>query len=740
MSNLGRPHDTFGLGPFRWGVSFVVSSGFLVLWSFSIPSLEGQTLTYPNTKTVEQIDEYFGVKVADPYRWLEDDVRVSEDVAQWVADQNEVTFKYLESLPYRDQIRERLTQLWDFERVGVPSREGTSYVFSKNDGLQNQSVVYRLPTSSAALADDQAKVLLDPNQWSTDGTVALGSMVFSPDGKRAAYSVSSGGSDWMTWRVLDVESGETLADEIQWTKFTSVSWARDGRGFYYSAYDPPAEGGTFQSLNLNQKVYFHTLGTPQSEDRLIHADPENPEWGFNAEVTEDGRYLVITTWKGTDDKYRVLYQDLSQPGSSLVTLIGNFEREYTFIGNNGSQLYFKSDRDAPNRLILSVDVAETAEQPEWNVVVAEAPETLVGASMIGDYLFAQYLQDAVTRVKIYTMDGTHVRDVQFPGIGTASGFSGRRSDTETFYSFSSFNRPASVYRYDLQTGNSTLWRAAEVDFDPDAYTVEQVFFESKDGTRVPMFLAYKTGLQRNGQNPTLLYGYGGFNISLTPSFSVARLQWMEMGGIFAMPNLRGGGEYGEKWHKAGTKTQKQNVFDDFIAAAEWLIKNDYTRPEHLGIQGGSNGGLLVGACLTQRPDLYSACLPAVGVMDMLRFQEFTAGRFWVDDYGSSRNSPEEFAALRAYSPYHNLRDGVGYPPTLVTTADHDDRVVPGHSFKFTARLQAAHVGENPVLIRIDAKAGHGAGKPTTKTIEEYADLWAFSVRHLGMTPSFPDGN
>lgn len=693
----------------------------------------GQTLKYPKSKTVEQFDEYFGTRVADPYRWLEDDVRVSADVEAWVEAQNKVTLGYLESLPYREEIKNRLTKLWDFEKFGVPSQEGPFYYYAKNDGLQNQFVIYQLRS-----LDDEPQVLIDPNQWSEDGTIALGGMSFSHDGKHVAYSFSEGGSDWMTWKVMNTETGEILEDEIRWTKFTSASWSGDNQGFFYSAFDAPEEGQTFQSLNLNQKVYYHRLGTPQSEDTLIHADADNPEWGFNAEVTEDGRYLVITVWKGTDDKYRILYRDLQKESAELVTLVDNFDQEYTFIGNEGSRLYFKTDRAAPNRAIVSIDVG--AAEADWQVAVPEAEETLIGSGMVGDYLFTEYLKDAVTQVKIYDLNGTHVRDVAFPGIGTASGFSGRRSDRETFYSFSSFNRPASIYRYDLASGESSLWKTAEVDFQPDDFVVEQVFFTSRDGTKVSMFIAHKKGLKKDGTNPTLLYGYGGFNISLTPTFSVSRLQWMEMGGVFAMPNLRGGGEYGERWHKAGTKTQKQNVFDDFIAAAEWLIANGYTSPQHLGIQGGSNGGLLVGACMTQRPDLFGACLPAVGVMDMLRFQEFTAGRFWVDDYGSSQNSDEEFAALYAYSPYHNLRDGVAYPPTVITTADHDDRVVPGHSFKFAARLQAAHAGEAPVLIRIDTKAGHGAGKPTAKIIEEAADLWAFLVKHLGMQPKFPATN
>jgi len=709
----------------------LTATAMLVFAGFMLThETKGQGLDYPKTKTVQQLDEYFGTQVADPYRWLEDDVRESEMVEEWVESQNKVTLGYLAALPYRQEIQERLTTLWDYEKYGTPSRQGDNYYYFKNDGLQNQSVLYQLGT-----LDAEPKVLIDPNQWSTDGTVALGGMVFSSDGKYLAYSSSQGGSDWSTWQVMDTTTGKLLDDQIEWTKFTSASWTPDNKGFYYSAYDVPEEGQAFQSLNLNQKVYYHQLGTKQSQDKIVHQDADNPTWGFNAEVSEDGSYLIITTWKGTDDKYRVLYRDLKSDEASLITLIDSFDNEYSFIGNEGAKLFFKSDLNAANGTVLSIDVS----QPDaaWQTVISQADETLVSVGMVGDFIIAGYLKDAVTQVKLFDLAGKFVRQVSLPGIGTGSGFNGKRDSTETFYSFSSFNRPPSTYRYDLAKGESQLLREAKVAFSPDDYEVKQIFFSSKDGTRVPMFLAYKKGLILNGKNPTLLYGYGGFNISLPPSFSVTRLQWMEMGGVLAIANLRGGGEYGERWHKAGTKTQKQNVFDDFIAAAQWLIDNNYTSPTHLGIQGGSNGGLLVGACMTQRPDLFGACLPAVGVMDMLRFQEFTAGRFWVDDYGSSKNSAAEFQALYAYSPYHNLKNGTHYPPTLVTTADHDDRVVPGHSFKFTARLQEAQGGENPTLIRIETNAGHGAGKPTSKQIEETADLWSFLVKHLEMTPQFP---
>ena len=654
---------------------------------------DGKKMNYPMSRKVDHVDEYFGTKVADPYKWLENDVRKSKEVKDWVADQNEVTFGYINKLPYREEIEKRLTKLWDYEKYGTPFKQGGRYYFTKNDGLQNQSVVYQMDS-----LDGEPTVLIDPNKWSEDGTVALGGLAFSDNGKHVAYGVQESGSDWRTWYIMEIATGKKLEDKIEWIKFGGIDWTPDSQGFFYSRYDAPKEGETFQSTNKNQKVFYHKLGTSQSDDKLVHKDPENPDWGFSPSVTEDGKYLVVTTWKGTDDRYRILYKNLDGE-SDLKVLIDNFENEYSFIGNEGSVFYFKSDYNAPKKCILTIDVANPV-QENWKIIIPEAEEAMDGASMVGDYIICDYLKDAKTQIKLYDLAGKFVREVTFPGIGTAGGFGGKRSHDETFYSFSSFNRPTSVYRYDLKTGESTLIRQAKVDFNPDDFVVKQVFYKSKDGTRVPMFVAHKKGLKLNGKNPTLLYGYGGFNISLTPSFSISRLQWMEMGGVFALANLRGGGEYGKDWHKAGTKTQKQNVFDDFIAAAQWLIDHEITSSDNIGIQGGSNGGLLVGACMTQRPDLFGACLPAVGVMDMLKFQNWTAGRFWVDDYGSSTHSQEEFEALLDYSPYHNIEDGTEYPPTMVTTADTDDRVVPGHSFKFAARLQEAHAGSNPTLIRI----------------------------------------
>ncbi|MEZ6059279.1 MAG: prolyl oligopeptidase family serine peptidase [Planctomycetaceae bacterium] len=682
-------------------------------------------LVYPKTKTVDHVDDYHGQQVTDPYRWLEDDVRESKEVAEWVEVQNKLTFAYLKNLPGRDAIEKRLTELWDYEKFSAPSKEGGRYYFFRNDGLQNQDVLWMQSD-----LDAEAEILIDPNTWSDDGTIALAGSEFSDDGKYVAYGIQDGGSDWRTWRVMEIASRTLLDDELKWIKFSGIAWTPDSQGFFYSRYDEPKEGAEFQSLNLNQKVFYHLVGTPQSEDRLVYERPDNPDWGFGAEVTEDGSYLVLTVWKGTDDRYRIVVQNLKQADSEPYELIDNFDFEYTLVGSDGSTLLFQTNRDAPLRRIIGIDLNHP-EPGHWKEIVPESENTLTSANIVGDMIIGRYLKDARTQVRLYSMDGTVVRDVEFPGIGTASGFGGKRDHTETFYSFSSFATPPSTYRYDLKTGESKLLRRAAVDFNPDDYVTKQVFYTSKDGTRVPMFICHRREIELNGSNPTLLYGYGGFNISLTPGFSVSRLAWMELGGVFAMPNLRGGGEYGEPWHKAGTKQNKQNVFDDFIAAAEWLIENKYTSKEKLAIQGGSNGGLLVGACMTQRPDLYAACLPAVGVMDMLRFHQFTAGRFWVDDYGSADN-PEEFAALKAYSPYHNLEGGKQYPATLVTTADTDDRVVPGHSFKFAAMLQACQSGTNPTLIRIETRAGHGAGKPTAKIIEEVADQWAFLAKNLGM--------
>jgi prolyl oligopeptidase len=680
----------------------------------------------PKTRTIDHADEYHGVKVADPYRWLEEDVRTSSEVAAWVEEENKATFGFLETIPERKTIQERITKLWNYEKYTAPWKAGGRYYFLKNDGLQNQFVLYVQET-----LESPPRVLIDPNTWSKDGTIALEDTVFSDDGKYVAYAVQEAGSDWVVWKVMEIESGKILSDEIRWVKFNNPAWAADSKGFFYGRFKEPKEGEEFQGLNLNQKVYYHRLGEPQSSDVLVYARPDQPEWGFSSEVTEDGRYLILTVHVGTDDKYRVFYKNLTEPYGMPIELIDNFENEYSFIGNDGEVCYFKTDLDAPRKRVIAIDTRRP-ERKNWKEIIPQQAEPMVGVGLVGNLFCVTSLKDARTQVTLFTMNGKRLREVEFPGIGTASGFGGKRTDTETFYTFSSFATPPSNFRYDLITGESTLLRRASVDVDPDKFEVKQVFYASKDGTKIPMFITHKKGLVLDGNQPTLLYGYGGFNIPLTPSFSISRVAWMEMGGVYAVANLRGGGEYGEEWHQGGTKLKKQNVFDDFITAAEWLIANKYASTKRLAIQGGSNGGLLVGACMTQRPDLFGACLPAVGVMDMLRFQKFTAGRYWVDDYGSS-DDPEQFQALYKYSPYHNIKPGTKYPATLITTADTDDRVVPGHSFKFAAALQAAQGGDAPVLIRIETRAGHGAGKPTTKIIEEVSDTLAFLVKVFGMT-------
>jgi prolyl oligopeptidase len=693
--------------------------------AFSVRADDKERLTYPQTHRGDTVDDYHGTKVLDPYRWLEEDVRKSPEVRAWVTAENELTSKYLEAIPERAGIGKRLTELWDYEKYSAPSKHGGRYFWSKNDGLQNQFVLY----VQDSLKSDP-RMLLDPNKWSKDGTIALSGTAVSDDGRLLAYGTADAGSDWNVWHVIDVGSGKTLSDELKWVKFSGASWTKDGKGFFYGRFPEPKEGAEYQGLNLNQNLVYHRLGTSQSEDVLVYSRPDQPKWMFGAGVTDDGRYLVISTAKGTDNNCRITYKDLAEPYGMPVELIDNFDSEYSLIDNDGPVFFFKTDNKAPRGRVIAIDIRKP-DPANWKELIPEGKENLVGVSMVGNLFVATYLKDARTEVKMFDPEGRFVREVEFPGIGSAAGFGGKRTDTETFYSFTSFTTPPSIYRYDMITGKSELFRRAKVKFNPEDYEVKQVFYPSKDGTKIPMFLSMKKGVKLDGSNPTLLYGYGGFNIPLTPQFSVSRLQWLEMGGVYAQANLRGGGEYGLEWHKAGTKLRKQNVFDDFIAGAEWLIKEKYTSTPKLAIAGGSNGGLLVGACMTQRPDLYGACLPAVGVMDMLRFQRFTAGRFWVDDYGSSDNA-EEFKALYAYSPYHNLKKGASYPATLVTTADHDDRVVPGHSFKFLAELQYCQAGPAPVLGRIETRAGHGAGKPTAKLIEEVADQWAFLVKNLRM--------
>ncbi len=704
----------------------MVTKLFLILtisMIFSANNFAQTKYQYPQTKKVEQVDDYHGTKISDPYRWLEDDN--SAETKAWVEEQNKVTYAYLNQIPERAKIKARLTELWNYEKYSAPSKQGDKYFYSKNDGLQNQSVFY-----VANSINDKGRVLLDPNTLSTDGTVALNGLRVSDDGKLLAYGLSASGSDWVEWHFRDVETGKDLPDVLKDIKFSGASWSKDGKGVFYSRFPIVDEKARLTSLNYNQKIYYHKLGTAQSEDILIYERPDDKEMSVGGGVSEDGKWLIVYVSKGTSPKNQIFYKDLTKADSKVLPLIDKFEASYSFIGNDGANFYFETDNGAPLGRVMSVDVSKAAK--EWKEIIPEAKETLGGISFINNQFVANYLKDAYTQIRIYDTNGKFVRNVELPGIGSAGGFGGERNDTETFYTFSSYATPPTIYRYDMKTGKSEIFRQANVKFDPTQYEVKQVFYNSKDGTKVPMFVVHKKGIKMDGTNPTLLYGYGGFNNSLTPGFSVSRVAWMEMGGVYAVANLRGGGEYGKTWHEAAIKLNRQKAFDDFIGAAEYLIAQKYTSAPKLAIQGGSNGGLLVGAVLNQRPDLFGAALPAVGVMDMLRFHKFTAGRYWTSDYGSPDNA-EEFAAIYKYSPLHNLKKGTKYPAVLVTTADHDDRVVPAHSFKYAATLQESQAGDAPVLIRIETKAGHGAGKPTAKVIEEQADLYGFLVKNLGMS-------
>jgi prolyl oligopeptidase len=683
----------------------------------------GVALAYPVTKKVDQQDNYHGTMVADPYRWLED--ANSAETHEWVDAQNKVTQAYLGQIPAREAIKQRLTRLWNYERYSVPYKEGGRYFYSRNDGLQNQSVLYTMTKLS-----DTPRVLLDPNTLAADGTVALSGTAVSPDGKLLAYGTAASGSDWNEWKVRDIATGKDLEDHLKWVKFSSTAWTHDGKGFFYSRYDEPKEATKLADVNYFHKLYFHKVGTAQSADTLVYDRADQKEWGFGAHVTDDGRYLLINATQGTAHKNRVFFKDLAKPDAKVLPLIDAFEAAYEFIDNDGPVFYFVTDSKAPRQRIVAIDTRKPQEA-HWKVILPESGQTLVSASRINNQFVAEYLADARSMVKVFDRNGRAVREVTLPGIGSAAGFNGKRGDTETFYSFTGFTNPTTIYRLDMKTGASGVLRQPKVDFDPAGYETRQQFFTSRDGTKVPMFIVSKKGIKLDGSNPTYLYGYGGFNISMTPGFSPANLAWMEMGGVYVMANLRGGGEYGQAWHEAGTLLRKQNVFDDFIGAAEWLIANKVTSPSKLAIGGGSNGGLLVGAAMTQRPELFGAAIPQVGVMDMLRFHKFTIGWAWTSDYGSSEN-PEQFKALVKYSPLHNLKAGGCYPATMITTADHDDRVVPAHSFKFAAAAQAAQAGGAPIIIRIDTKAGHGAGKPTTKQIEEVADRWGFLSRALKM--------
>jgi prolyl oligopeptidase len=702
----------------------------LVLMS-QTPVVQPSPLKYPPAKKVDQVDDFFGTTIADPYRWLED--ADSADTRAWIEAENKLAFSYLARIPERTRIRERLTTLWNHERYGVPSREGPRYIFSKNDGLQNQAVVYK----TGAL-DEAPEVLIDPNTLSPDGTIALGGESFSEDGRHMAYALAASGSDWLEWHVRDVATSKDLPDLVKWSKFSGAAWLKDGSGFYYSRYDAPTERMAFQAVNKNQKVFFHAIGTSQQEkDALVYERPDKPDWGFGADVTDDGRFLLVVQTEGTENRNRVFLRDLHEAKGTIEPFLNEFDASYAVVGNDGDRFYVLTNQGAPRYRLVAID-RHSPQPSAFKTLIPESPgrDVLESVSMVNDQFVAVWMSDAHSLVRIYDLDGTPAKEVALPSIGTVSGVSGRRHHREMFYAFTSFTYPTTVYRFDFATGESTLFRKPAVDFDGSRYETVQVFYPSKDGTTIPMFLTCRRGLERNGRHPTYLYGYGGFNISVPPAFSPAVAAWLEMGGIYASANLRGGGEYGQAWHDAGRLKNKQNVFDDFIAAAEYLIREKYTSTPKLAIAGGSNGGLLVAACLTQRPDLFGAALPAVGVMDMLRFHKFTIGWAWVSDYGSA-DTREGFETLIQYSPLHNIRTGVSYPATLMTTADHDDRVVPAHSFKFTAALQAAQAGPAPILIRIETKAGHGAGKPTGKLIEERAVVFGFLVRELKMT--LPEG-
>ncbi|MFL5572661.1 MAG: prolyl oligopeptidase family serine peptidase [Gemmatimonadaceae bacterium] len=731
-------------------------------------------LTYPAVTRGTQVDVYHGTSIADPYRWLEDvDAPATKE---WVAAENRLTDSFLASIAERTAIRNRLTQLWNYARYSAPFKENGRYFYFQNTGLQNQSVLYVQDGRDA-----RPRVLLDPNVLSTDGTVALSGTAASDDGRYLAYSLSTSGSDWQELHVRDVNTGRDLSDVVKWVKFSDISWTHDNKGFFYSRYDEPTSGNKMTNANRNHKLYYHRVGQPQSRDELVYDRPDQPDWLFNGTVTDDGQYLVITVSQGTDVRTRLYFIDLDNPGkpqidNPVVRLIDRLDAEYAFIGNRGTMFYVRTDRNAPKGRIVAISIDNPREE-RWNTIVPENKDALESATMAGDDIVANYLQDAHSSVRFFTGGPGNLRDqrprqqsqprrnpgsiyddtstaplvirdrgmllgggftmrgeLPLPGIGTVSSIHGRQGDDEMFYTFTSFLYPTTVYRFDLKSRRNETFRAPKVAFDPAPYETRQVFFTSKDGTRVPMFITAKKGIVLNGNNPTLLYAYGGFNISETPAFSAANIAWMEMGGIYALANIRGGAEYGKAWHEGGMLAKKQNVFDDFIAAAEYLIREKYTSTPKLAIRGGSNGGLLVGAVMTQRPDLFGVALPEVGVMDMLRFQKFTIGWAWTSDYGSS-DDPDQFKVLRAYSPLHNIKPGTCYPPTLAFTADHDDRVVPGHTFKFMATLQAAQSCPNPVLVRIETKSGHGAGRPTTKLIDEAADRFAFLVKELHMKPT-----
>jgi|25_taG_2_1085351.scaffolds.fasta_scaffold00447_8 prolyl oligopeptidase len=677
-------------------------------------------LNYPKTKKVDTITDYFGTKVNDPYRWLEDDR--SEETEEWVKAENKVTFGYLDKIPFKDDLKKRLSEIWNYEKIGAPFKEGDYTYFSKNDGLQNQYVIYRRKNEN-----DKPEVFLDPNKFSEDGTTSLSGLSFSDNGKMAAYSISEGGSDWRKVIVLDTETKEVAEDTLKDIKFSGISW-KGNEGFFYSSYEKP-EGSELSAKTDQHRLFYHKIGTPQSEDKMIFGGtPEQKHRYVGGSVSEDNKYLFISARNSTSGG-KLFMMDLTKKNPELNTIIDNEDTDTYVIENDGSKLYIVTNLDAPNQRIVTVDAANPSPE-NWEDFIPETKNVL-SPSTGGGYFFTEYMVDAVSQVKQYDYEGNLVREIELPGLGSAGGFGAKKDADTLYYSFTNYVTPGTIYKYDIKEGTSEVYNKPNINFNPDNYESRQVFYKSKDGTEIPMIITAKKGIELNGKNPTILYGYGGFNISLTPSFSTANAVWLEQGGVYAVPNLRGGGEYGREWHDAGTKMQKQNVFDDFIAAAEYLIENNYTSKDYLAIRGGSNGGLLVGATMTQRPYLMKVALPAVGVMDMLRYHTFTAGAGWAYDYGTSEDSKEMFDYLYNYSPVHNVKEGTKYPATLITTGDHDDRVVPAHSFKFAAELQEKQAGDAPVLIRIETKAGHGAGKPTSMIIDEYADIFGFTLYNMG---------
>ncbi len=682
--------------------------------------------TYPEAAKGDTAFDYAGTKVPDPYNWLEN--ADSDESRAWIDAENSLTFSYLHSIPERERIIERMKKLINYERFTEPVKEGGRYFFTRNNGLQNQSVFYVADSLTG-----EPRLLLDPNTLRADGTIAVNGSAFSRDGKKMAYALSSGGSDWQEWHVRDVDTGQDTGDLLKWAKFSGAAWTNDGRGFFYQRYAEPT-GNMLKETVYNQEIRYHVLGDDQSKDVLVYNRPDHKDWIFGGTVSDDGKYYVVAAYQGTQHENHIFYKNLGDPNSKVEPLFPDGDASYSFLGNEGTTLYFQWDKHAPNGAVISVDVSDPSRKIKS--VIPENKEALESVSLVGHLFFCRYLKDAHSQIRVFDLGGKPLHDVNLPGIGSATGFDGHIDDTETFYTFASYTTPTTIYRYDIGTGQSEVYKKPKVEFNGDAYETKEVFFKSKDGTRIPMFLTYKKGLKYDGTNPTLMYGYGGFDINETPGFSVSRAIWLEMGGVYADVVLRGGSEYGESWHKAGMLHNKQNVFDDFIAAGEYLIHEKITSTPHLAIQGGSNGGLLIGAMITQRPELWGACLPAVGVMDMLRFNKFTIGYAWMSEYGNP-DKAEDFATIRKYSPLHNIKSGVHYPPTLITTADHDDRVFPAHSFKFAATLQAAQGGDAPILIRIETRAGHGAGKPISKAIEEIGDEWGFLVRNLKMT--LPEG-